>query len=290
MTKDMKHLLRITIACMVFSLNTFAQTPQELKSYLPLVPGWNISEKVEVFSPENLFDRINGAAPLFLENNFREMTSMEYTKGDDYITIQAYRHATPEDAFGMYASERSSDLTFYPFAGEAQGDDSGVFFFAGNIYVKMWSSSTDNVGDVLRTVAESLSKEIAPDAGYPPVVKLFPEEGKVAHSETYVTSNYIGHEFLNSVYTAMYTGDGKTFQAFIIDGKTVDGAKEILNKYFTFTKQPLDFQESELTITDRYNGNIPVIWKGQYIIGIFSENGDTITDATEFLNNIADKL
>jgi hypothetical protein len=261
-----------------------------LKSYLPAVPGWSISEKVEVFGPENLFDRINGAAPLFIENNFREMTSLEYTRGDDYITIQAYRHATPEDAFGMYASERSPDLTFYPFAAEAQGDDNGVFFFAGNIYVKMWSSSSDNVGDVSRTIAESLANGIAPDAGYPPVVKVFPEDGKVAHSETYVTSNYIGHEFLKSVYTAKYNKDGKTFQAFITDGKTVDGAKEILDKYFTFTGQPLDFQEGELTVTDRYNGNMPVIWKGQYILGIFSEDGDTITDTTVFLKSIADKL
>lgn len=77
-----------------------AQTPDELKSWLPAVTGWTISDEVEVFNPDNLFDRINGAAPLFIENNFREMTSMEYKKGADYITIQAYRHATPEDAFG----------------------------------------------------------------------------------------------------------------------------------------------------------------------------------------------
>jgi len=286
----MKHLLTTIIACIIFSLNVLAQTPQELKLYLPAVQGWTISDKIEVFSPENLFDRINGAAPLFIENNFREMTSMEYTKGNDYITIQAYRHATPEDAFGMYASERSPDLTFYPFAGEAQGDDSGIFFFAGDIYVKMWGSSSGNVSDIMQIIAKELASKIDLNAGYPPIVKLFPEDCKIVHSETYVTSNYIGHEFLKSVYTAKYNKDGKDFQAFIIDGKTTEGAKELLDKYFTFTKQPLDFQEGELIITDRYNGNIPVIWKGQYIVGIFSENGDTITDTTIFLESIADRL
>ena len=108
-----------------------AQTPDELKSWLPSVDGWTISGEIEVFNPDNLFDRINGAAPLFLENNFREMTSMEYKKGTDYITIQAYRHATPEDAFGMYSSERSSDLEFLPVGGEAQGDKTNLYFFAG---------------------------------------------------------------------------------------------------------------------------------------------------------------
>lgn len=48
-----------------------AQTPDELKSWLPPVDGWTVSGEVEVFNPDNLFDRINGAAPLFLENNFR---------------------------------------------------------------------------------------------------------------------------------------------------------------------------------------------------------------------------
>jgi hypothetical protein len=91
----------------VFKLS--AQTSEQLKSWLPNVDGWELFPETEVFNPDNLFDRINGAAPLFIENNFREMTSMEYKKGDDYITIQAYRHASPEDAFGMYASERSTE-------------------------------------------------------------------------------------------------------------------------------------------------------------------------------------
>jgi hypothetical protein len=79
-------------------------------------------------------------------NNFREMTSVDYKKGDDYITIQAYRHATPEDAFGMYASERSAELTYLPrVGGEAQGDDENLFFFAGTIYVKTSSHSETEV-------------------------------------------------------------------------------------------------------------------------------------------------
>lgn len=285
----MKFIIKGFILLCFSVQSVFAQTPQELKSYLPAIPGWTISEKVEIFSPDNLFDRINGAAPLFIENNFREMTSMEYTNADNYITIQAYRHATPEDAFGMYASERSPDLTFFPFAGEAQGDDSSVFFFAGNIYVKMWCSSSENISGILQSIAKGLSEKIDPKAGYPDILKKFPTEDKIVHSESYITSSYIGHEFLKCVYTAKYKKDGKSFQVFIVDGKTKEGAKEILDKYFTFTKQPLDHQEGKLLITDRYNGDIPVIWKNQYIIGVFSEDGNVITD-DDFLTGISSRL
>lgn len=267
-----------------------AQTPDELKSWLSAVAGWTISDEVEVFNPDNLFDRINGAAPLFIENNFREMTSMEYKKGADYITIQAYRHATPEDAFGMYSSERSSDLAFLPVGGEAQGDKTNLYFFAGNMYLKIWSNVSGDVSAELQSIGKGLAEKIDATAAYPLVVRLFPEEGKIPYSVSYITSNFIGHEFLRSVYTARYERGGQSFQLFILDGGTPEGVKDVLTQYMAFTKQPQEVQEGELLIKDRYNGDIPSLWKGRYLIGIFNENGDTITGGNALLNELAGKL
>ena len=259
-----------------FSLR--AQTPQELKSFLPQISGWEIVEEIEVFNPDNLFMRINGAAPLFIENNFREMTSMEYNQGEDlYITIQAYRHATPEDAFGMYASERSSGLNFYEIGGEAQGDNQNFYFFSGCIYAKMSANeSSESIGQTLRAISKGLAEKIDPAAGYPAVFNDFPTEGKIAYSESYTTSNYIGHEFLKHVYTCNYDKGGKKFQLFKIDCETKEEAESVLSQYFKFTKQAEPFSEGKLLIKDRYNGNIPCVWKGQYIMGIYSEAGDDI--------------
>lgn len=269
-----------------------AQTPEELKSYLPAVAGWNLSEETEVFNPDNLFDRINGAAPLFIENNFREMTSVDYKKGDDYITIQAYRHAAPEDAFGMYASERSTELTYLPgIGGEAQGDDENLFFFAGTIYVKMSSHSATEVKHILPAIARALASKIDPQAGYPAILKVFPPKDKQAYSETYITSSYIGHEFLRSVYTAKYEAEGKTFQLFVVDAQSPEGAKETLTAYLAFTGQPLSLaNESSVLIKDRYNGEIPLVRKGSYLVGIYSENGDALGSANALLKEVSDKL
>lgn len=274
----------------MISSATLAQTPTELKSWLPNLDGWQIKEDIEVFNPDNLFDRINGSAPLFIENNFREMTSLEYIRGEEYITIQAYRHASPEDAFGMYASERSPDLTYYRIGGEAQGDDSNLYFFAGNLYVKMWSGSAESRNKELQTIATELAAKIDPKSGYPLVIKALPLKDKEAYSEAYITSNYIGHQFLQKVYVATYNREGLRFQAFIVDGGSKEGAKEVLNNYFKFTKQTLDFAEGLLTIADRYNGDIPALWQGRYIIGLFNENGDAIPNAEAFLQEIGIKL
>lgn len=267
-----------------------AQTPDELKAWLPSVDGWTISGEIEVFNPDNLFDRINGAAPLFWENNFREMTSMEYKKGTDYITIQAYRHATPEDAFGMYSSERSSDLEFLPVGGEAQGDKTNLYFFAGNMYLKMWSNASGDVSKELQAIGQAFAGKIDAGAGYPAVIRLFPEQGKVPYSAAYITSNYIGHEFLRAVYTMKYEKGGQAFQLFVLDGGSPDGVKSVLTQYVAFTKQSDELKEGGLLIKDRYNGDIPVLWKGRYLVGFYNENGDTIAGTDALLEELADKL
>ncbi|MDR1415492.1 MAG: hypothetical protein LBI96_06760 [Odoribacteraceae bacterium] len=280
--------LHIALLACLLPLASAAQTPAQLKSWLPTVEGWTISENAEVFNPENLFNRINGAAPLYIENNFREMTSLEYTRGDTYITIQAYRHATPEDAFGMYAAERSPDLTAYPIGGEAQGDDASLSFFAASIYVKMWSNGEDNPGETIREIATALARAIDPSPGYPAPLRAFPAAGKAPCSEAYTTANFLGHEFLKNVYSATYRRDGGQYQLFLVDAPDAAAARAILEKYFAFTKQQDPLAEGELLVKDRYNGEIPLLWRGSRVAGVFADA--PLPDARDILKGLLDAL
>jgi hypothetical protein len=284
----MKRLIYSLLSLFLMG-QAFAQTPEQLQSYLPTIDSWTITPQIEIFNRDNLYERINGAAPLFLENNFQEMTSMEYTQGDDYITIQAYRHATPEDAFGMYASERSSDMEQYPaIGGEAQGDSYGLFFFSGNVYVKMMASNeSDAISETMKSIAQVLAEKIDANPSYPALFEDFPKEGLIPYTTAYITQNYIGHEFLKPAYTADYNLQDRKFQLFVIDAKTSEDAKVILDNYFAFTKQQGEFSEGNLLVKDRYNGNIPIVWKGQYIIGAFDESGNDFPETIyDFLNQM----
>jgi hypothetical protein len=286
----MKNILFFILA-LCLALPVGAQTPQELAGWLKPVQGWIVSDKVEVFDADNLFDRINGAAPLFIENNFREMTALEYTKGDDYITIQVYRHESPEDAFGMYASERSDELDFVDVGAEGQGDKQSLFFFAGNVYVKMWGSSQENLQNTLHEIGNALADKIDKNADYPNVAKCFPSNGKLPYSETYITSGFIGHNFLKAVYTAKYQVDGQDFQLFVVDGKSIDGVNQLLDTYGKFTGQDLTSQQADFqVINDKYNGEIPTFRKGQFLVGVWNENGEEVNNAEKILGELVQKL
>jgi hypothetical protein len=283
--KYLFYFMIISLFCLTGQ--AYSQTPQQIYADLPQVSGWKLSPDIETFNRDNLYERIDGAAPLFLENNFQEMTSVVYTHGDDYITIQAYRHLTPEDAFGMYASERSSDMEFYfGIGGEAQGDGYGLFFFDGSIYVKMSANNeSEGISAAMKEIAAGLAGKLGYQGEYPPVINSFPKEGLTPHTAAYITQNYIGHEFLKPVYTVNYELFGKKFQAFVIDAKTTENAKQILSDYFKFTKQTDPLTEGNLLINDRYNGSIPVVWKGSYLIGAFDEKGnDFPKEIYDFLN------
>jgi len=257
---------------------TTAQTPAELKAKLPQIAGWSIDETVEVFNPNNLYDRINGAAPGFILFGFEELTVFEYNKNGDgdhrpYITIEVYRHATPEDAFGIYASERPSGSSFFSIGAEGYQEGSMLNFFIDGLYVKMESPSTDDaVAKTIRQIAQGFEKNLNLQLDLPKQLQSLPTNQMIPHSELYIPSGFLGHDFLNKAFTATYQVSGKKYQLFIIDAGSDNYAKAMLTKYLQFTKQNVRLREGRLTIKDRFNGDIECQWKGQYIWGIVNDS------------------
>ena len=289
--------MRITIILFVaFALTkaTVAQMPDELKAKFPPVEGWSIIEETEVYHPDNLYDKINGAAPGFIMYNFQELTVLEYNKnvtGDDlppYISIQVYRHATPTDAFGVYASERPSETNYVPTGAEGYQEGAMLNFFVDNLYVKIESPYTDDeTVKIVRQIAQEFGRKVNDAPVFPAQLNYFPTENKMTHSELYIPSGFLGHEFLSNAFTANYMVAGKKYQLFIIDTGSTELAKAMLNRYMQFTRQELTLQEGRLTIKDRFNGDLECQWKGQYIWGIVNDSNapvnadDVLTEAGE---------
>ena len=79
----------------------------------PDIPGWKPSSEVQTFSPKTLYEYINGAADLYLASDFEELKVAEYgNEKKASVIVEAYRHRTPRDAFGIYSQERLPDGNF----------------------------------------------------------------------------------------------------------------------------------------------------------------------------------
>jgi hypothetical protein len=282
-----KHTAIILLVVCACALR--AQTLAELRSMLPPVDGWTLSENTEVFNRDNLFDRINGAADVFLICNFVEMTTLDYLKSGtkSYVTLQMYRHATPADAFAIYSAERTPDMTFLDIGAEGYRAGGIVYFLAGSMYVKL-TTSDESAGTaaMMEKVARALAVKIDSKAALPGILGVFPAKDKLPRSETHIVESFIGHKFLNSAYQAAYAKAGKEYRLFIIDGKTKEGAAKMLADYLKFAKQPENPAEGSLTVHDRFNGDIPILWRGRYLFGIINDSGAQ-ADAGALLSQMA---
>jgi hypothetical protein len=287
----------ILFTALAYAQLTTAQTPAEISAKLPQIAGWTVMvEEMEVYHPDNLYDKINGAAPGFIMFDFNELIALEYIKdidGDDlppYISIQVYRHGSPTDAFGIYASERPSQTTFVTVGTEGYQEGAMLNFFVDNLYVKIESPFTDDytVG-LVKQIAQEFGRNVNSASVFPAQLQMFPAENKIAHSEIYISTGFLGHEFLTNAFTANYELSGRKYQLFIIDAGSVEQANATLTRYLQFTRQNLELSEGRLTITDRFNGNLECQWKGQYIWGIVNDNNVPV-NANDVLKEVEIRL
>jgi hypothetical protein len=70
----------------------------------------SIRDDVKQFTPENLYEQINGCASFFLAYDMIRMTYVSFVNSDEttqFINLSIYNMGTPNNAFGVFSAERS---------------------------------------------------------------------------------------------------------------------------------------------------------------------------------------
>ena len=68
--------------------------------------GWELYDKVIQFTPENLYEQINGRAEYYLSYDMIRMTFASFRKSTDnsnFINLSIYNMSTPSNAFGVFS-------------------------------------------------------------------------------------------------------------------------------------------------------------------------------------------
>jgi hypothetical protein len=241
----------------------------------PEITGWRQSGEIQTFIPKTLFEYINGGADLYLTYDFQELKVAEYSNEKKAsVTIEVYRHRTPTDAFGIYSQERLFNANFLDIGTQGYIEENVLNFMAGPYYVKI---SGTNTGPEDQEILLAFAKKVAEDLGekgtLPSILSSFPEEGKKRNSEKFIPIKFLGYAFLHSAFTADYEVSGTKFKLFVIEGGGGNDCKDMIQKYLQQTRNPAkDVVEGRYVLSDPYNGEIDLRWKGRNIWGIVSLN------------------
>ncbi len=182
------------------------------------VHGWHRVRGPERYGPDNLWEYLDGGAPLYLSYGMQECVTAQYKRGD--VTIAADIQTFPESelAFGIYSAERSPEYRYdRSKEGHSYLAPGMSAFWKGPCYVKLKANSlSEDVWPDFRRLARFISGRLKGKAALPPAFDLFPPEKRVEYGEVILAANAFGHAFLNHAYAVDYRVGDPPMRLFLV--------------------------------------------------------------------------
>jgi hypothetical protein len=264
----------IALACLALAAPAaLAADGPDLAAFFPDLPGWSRDGGVEQFAPDNLYEHIDGAAENFLACGFELLAVQNYVNGrGQALTAEIYFHGTPENAFAIYGSERPQAGSYLALGSEGYHEEGVLNFISDAYYVKLNAFDLGPEGDeALRSLGAAIAARIGGHNVLPGELSFFPAVGRVAHSERYLVSNFLGHEFLGAAFAADYERNGRRFRLFLlspVDPAAVLSRWTALDKGFAGEVRP---GAPLLRVSDPFNGPLRLAWRQGFIAGAIGE-------------------
>src|SRR6056297_855719 len=239
----------------------------------PEVEGWKVEVGDQVYTPENLWDLINGAADAYLSYDFKDLHTAEYSNDKDQtVKVYAFRHSSPTNTFGIYTQERNPDYEFLDIGAQGFKSPGALYFIKGSYYIQI-STNDKPLYDKLEPLARKIDESLEMDANLPEELNLMPSEGRIEYSEKYIANDFLGYSYLHSAFVADYKQNGEEFQVFIMAPEEKEEVQTMLNQFLDTQEYPKDQRNKEVYRVDaKYIGSVLLYPSGKYLFGIKKAN------------------
>lgn len=195
------------------------------QSLFPALNGYKTVNEYPVYTPDDLWNYIDGAADAYLALGFIDLNIKEFVKGKQRIKVEVYRFGNDAMAFGIYSLERSPDYDFIGVGVQGYFEEGVVNFYKDRYYVKlMTQSKSGKTNEDMKQLAGLIAGRIEGRNTFPALLDVFPADGKLANQETYLLESVLGHEFLRGAFRASYDTDNERFDIYLFDCTTAEEA------------------------------------------------------------------
>ena len=219
--------------------HSYGSLSQRLTKIPP--PGWKLMETIKHFTPENLYEHIDGRAEFFLAYGVVHMTFATYIDPTDtatFIDVCVYDMGHPSNAFGVFTAERPE--VFHPMDVNRAGYRSGgnLFIWKGSYYIRMIASDDSSQLERINIeLARELSDSLYDSGESLWGLEVLPAIDRVPGSERYFRQDAMGLDFMANTYMAQYRKNGVIVTIFLSKKDHSASAREVLRRYVLYVEQ-----------------------------------------------------
>ena len=254
-------------------------TELELERLLPIdsLGEWVVAEGPLPFTPDDLWEYLNGGAPRYEAYGFKRLVHVRYQLGDDplaSVTADVYDMGSELGAFGIYRSIRPSDAVVRTWGAEGYRSGTVAAAWKGEVFVH--ASSDDERPELVERM-EMLVSWVCDEADggvLPPIIlDPLPPQGLVPYSERYVASNLLGHAAFGEGVVATYEIDSLRGELFFSELESEDVARQAVESYRQEKERWAEVADAPagFRFQDQGSGSGTVLQAGRFVAGVHGD-------------------
>ena len=210
------------------AVNAFVDLPSELTPFSTL----------EVFNPDNLYDKIDGKAELYLSARVLGMRCQRYALENDtnnWMEFFVYDMDNLRQSFAVYSMQQRADAQLLDLATYAYETKNALFFCCGRYYIEaVTASPTPEMMAAMLLVSRQFVAKNPPQETRLAELDLLPSEHLAPNSYMLQAADAFGFDQFRNVFSAKYTLNGAEVMAFLTLRPTREEATALSAAYQQF--------------------------------------------------------
>jgi len=285
---------------------------EEKPPFDSLVPsGFKKLSEAETYIPENLYEKIDGKASLYIESGFVKLFTQRFVSENDdslWFELFLFDMAAVRNAFSVYSVQKRADVEILPSAQFGYRTSNALYFVHDRFYVELVGSSES--ADLFVAMSEVADKLAGPPfllsqesrggkVTEIPELTLFPQENIVAGSAKLYLSNVFGFDGFSDTFVCQYRLGEEVLTAFLSRRPGPQDARTTAENYYNFLidnggKAKPTSHDTLKTIGGKvvdFYGTTEIIFAiGPYVAGVHEAKNQQSAEklAAQLINKLSD--
>jgi hypothetical protein len=192
----------------------------------------------ETFTPDNLYDKIDGKAELYLSAGVLGMRCQRLALKNDpntWLEFFLYDMDNLRQSFAVYSMQQRADAQPLDMTTYAYKTKNALFFCCGRYYVEAVAASpTEAMMAAMLSVSRLFVAKNPPQETHLAEPDLFPSENLVPNSYMFQPADAFGFDKFKNVFSAKYRVNGAEVMVFLTIRPTAEEATALSTAYQQF--------------------------------------------------------